>query len=219
MLMVVMNMRLWLISIVLFALTFPCRGADNSDADTVSIEQAMRYKEFWQGLIPNQTVVQYAGSIGIMSFGMGWHYYKDKWETELLLGWVPANSTSETMPSFTIKQRFIPWHFKLNDNFVLEPFTTGLFFNTIFGENFWRKEPSKYPSSYYGFPTNIRTNVFIGQRLKFDIPSNKRKYNKSISLYYELSTCDLYIVSYALNKRISIDDILSLAIGLRFEIF
>ena len=61
-------------------------------ADTTSRydRHVERYRYRWSRLIPNQHIIQYAGSIGLVSFGTGWHYgHDDDWETELLLGIVP----------------------------------------------------------------------------------------------------------------------------------
>lgn len=42
-------------------------------------------------------------------------------------------------------------------------------------------------------------------------------YHKSIELYYELNTCDLYILSAVTNRYLKLRDILGLAIGLKLE--
>lgn len=50
-----------------------------------------RVKHLWSRLTPNQSSLQFAGSIGIMNFGLGWHYARrDCLETELLVGWCRA---------------------------------------------------------------------------------------------------------------------------------
>ncbi len=177
------------------------------------------YKSVWENFIPNQSTIQYAGSIGVMNFGIGWHYYRNHWETEILGGWVPKYDSTEAKPTFTLKQRYIPWRLEMSQRWDIEPLTTGMFFNTIFGENFWKNEPERYGQSYYGFSSKVRINIFLGQRLRYKIPSKNRKFFKSISAYYEFSTCDLYVVSAFVNKNIKVTDILSLAFGLRLEIF
>ncbi len=217
-----LNMRLSVIKVVLALLVTVLPSVKMKSAEIVhadSLHHAQQYKNFWQNLVPRQLSVQYAGSIGVMSFGLGWQYYKEKWETDVLLGWIPSHVSDETKPSLTIKERFIPWQINVGKHFRLEPLTTGVFLNTIFGENFWHNEPSRYPTSYYGFSTNVRVNAFVGQRFKYVIPSNRRSYSKSISVYYELSTCDLYVVSAITNRRITLGDILSLAIGVKLEIY
>ena len=65
----------------------------------------------------------------------------------------------------------------------------------------------------------MRANIFLGQRLKINIPHRHRISNKSISLFYELSTSDLYLITAITNKSIRLSDILSLAVGVKFETF
>lgn len=63
----------------------------------------------WAKLIPNQSCLQYAGSIGLLSTGLGWHYGRgDHWETELLVGFLPKYKTETAKSTFTLKQRYVP---------------------------------------------------------------------------------------------------------------
>ncbi len=172
----------------------------------------------WMRLIPNQFTMQYAGSIGLLSVGFGWHYgHNDHWETDLLLGFVPRYHSGVAHATYTIKERYIPWHCRLSSRWTLQPLTAGLFFNTISGNDFWRKLPDKYPKKYYGFSTKVRSNIFLGQRLRYRIPSRRRVFHSAVNIYYELSSCDLYIVSKAVNKSYPWRETLSLAFGMRWE--
>lgn len=191
-----------------------------SPAYRAYLHRMERRQKRWNKLIPNQGTLQFAGSIGMFSAGVGWHYGRgDHWETDLLIGVVPRYHSEATKITFTAKQRYIPWHLPAGRRWVVEPLTAGVFFSSIFGEDFWAREPSRYPKKYYGFSTKVRVNVFVGERIEYLIPHAKRKYHKSVSLYYELSTSDLYLVSALPNKRIKLSDILSLSIGVRFEVF
>lgn len=58
----------------------------------------------WMRLIPNQTILQYAGSIGLMSAGIGWHYGRhDHWETDFLIGFLPRYHSEHAKSTFTLK--------------------------------------------------------------------------------------------------------------------
>lgn len=194
-------------------------------ADSLSREKS-RYERnreravaAWTRLIPNQTTLQYAGSIGMFNVGLGWHYGRgEHWETELLVGFVPRFHSGKAHTSLTLKQRYVPWHCPLSRHrWVLEPLTAGLFFNTISGDDFWARQPDRYPKKYYGFSTKVRTHIYLGQRLQFNIPTRHRRSHKAVSFYYEISSCDLYIVSKATNKEFPWSETLSLALGLRWE--
>lgn len=74
--------------------------------------------------------------------------------------------------TMTLKQNYIPWSIWLGKDFSLEPLTTGIYFNTVFSDDFWTSEPERYPRGYYGFSTRIRTHIFLGQRVRFDVPES-----------------------------------------------
>ena len=122
-----------------------------------------RYHKFWMGMVPSHIKVQYAGSIGLFSIGMGWHYggrQHRKWETDLQFGYLPRYHRRTGNFILTARESYIPFRVRLGDNLDIEPLSCGLFFSSIFGEEYWREQPSRYPRKYYGFSTSIRANVF-----------------------------------------------------------
>lgn len=191
-----------------------------------SIEEINRYKKrvegyqnLWESLMPTYTKLQYAGGMGLMNFGFGWSYGKNhQWETDVFLGFIPRYSSDNAKMTFTLKQNYIPWKIELNETFTFEPLECGLYFNTVFSDEFWTKEPDRYPKGYYNFSTRVRTHAFVGQRLRFNIPDKKRLFARSITAFYEISSCDLYIVS-AFTNHLNPNDYLRLSLGLKFDIF
>ena len=188
------------------------------------------YHRFWRSLIPNQARVQYAGSVGAANLGLGWHYGGREhriWESDFMFGFVPKSSAPEAHLTLTLRQSYVPFRlrlFPLGDDdsdgcIAYEPLATGLICNTIFGKSFWISQPTRYPSKYYGFSTAVRFHAFLGQRLRYEIPQNKRKYVKAISLCYELSVSDLYLVSAVPNRYLTLGDILSLSFGIKVDAF
>lgn len=63
----------------------------------------------------------------------------------------------------------------------------------------------------------LRSNIFFGQRLRYNIPNSKRIMHQAISLYYEISTCDIYLISKITNKSYPWSKTLSLAIGIKWD--
>lgn len=191
-----------------------------------SIDEMNRYKKrvegyrnMWESLMPTYTKIQYAGGMGLINAGFGWSYgKKDQWETDIYFGFIPKYSSDNAKITFTLKQNYIPWRKKLNDSFTFEPLECGLYFNTVFSDEFWTKEPDRYPKGYYNISTRVRTHVFIGQRLRFNIPDKKRLFARSITAFYEISSCDFYIIS-AFTNHLNPDDYLRLSFGLKFDIF
>lgn len=180
-------------------------------------KKAKKMIDRWNMLIPRYSKIQFAGSMGLISIGTGWDYGKNKqWETDLLFGIVPRYSTKKVKVTMTLKQNFIPWSIKLkNENFSFKPFSTGLYLNTVFGEQFWRSEPSKYPNGYYKFSTKLRLNIFVGQGWEYKFDTSKKVFCKSITFFYELSTNELYLMSAFTNRYVKAKDFLGLSFGIK----
>ena len=124
----------------------------------------LRY-EGWERLKPTHVKIQYAGGMGVMSAGVGWDYGKRRqWETDL-----PPKYATDLLFTLTVKQNYIPWSMSFDEHWALEPFYCGLYLTTIAGEEFWKKEPGRYPNRYYNFSTKIRPYIFIGQRMNFNL--------------------------------------------------
>jgi len=206
-----------LISVCLFSF---CGYANSMTEEATRYKKRVEgYRDFWESLIPTYTKFQYAGGMGLVNFGIGWSYGKrDQWETDAFLGYIPRYSSDNSKITFTLKQNFIPWQKPLNKTLTLEPLTCSLYFNTVFSDEFWTKEPDRYPKGYYGFSTRVRTHISIGQRLRVNIPDKKRFFSRSITAFYEISTCDLYL-SNAFTNHLSPEDYLRLSFGLKFDIF
>lgn len=181
---------------------------------------AYRARYFWNKLIPQYVKMQYAGSIGLFSIGTGWDYGKhNRWETEMLFGFLPKYEDESAKITFTLRQSFIPWTLPIrNTHWSIEPLTCGLFVNTVFDNRFWMHEPGRYPNGYYNFSTKMRFHIFLGQQITFDLSRIHRAYHRAISFYYQISTCDLYVASAWNNGYLHPSDYLSLAFGIKFRL-
>ncbi|MDL2231372.1 hypothetical protein LJB85_01375 [Porphyromonadaceae bacterium OttesenSCG-928-L07] len=190
----------------------------NLDAQTTRHERQLdKYKTGWNKLIPTHTKLQYAGAMGLISAGIGWdHGTKGRWETDLFLGYLPKFDGDEGHVTITLKENYIPWCIDIpKSSFQFEPFTISLYINKIFGDKFWTKEPDKYPTKYYNVATNLRFNIAFGQRVNLKL--KPLSLSDELTLFYEVGTNDLYVVSYFTNNYLSVTDIFSLSIGLKFQ--
>ncbi len=188
-----------------------------------------RRQRFWDSLIPDFARLQFYGSTGLVNAGVGWAYGKhDQWETDVMLGFVPKYEKEDAFLTFTIRQTYVPWTKGLwrmgNKESLTKPYLTfqplscGMYVNTVLRSDYWQSEPNKYPEGgYYRFATKLRFGVFIGQRYTLHIPPSRRFLAKDISFVWELSSCDLYIVSKAVNRYIPLKDVLSLSLGLKYD--
>lgn len=178
-----------------------------------------RYRKHWASLIPTFTTVQYAGNMGLISAGVGWDYGRRRqWELALLFGYLPKFQSDRGKLTMTLKCNYIPWNIYLRHGLMFEPLSCGLYANTVFGSEFWSKQPSRYPDKYYQFlSTKMRLNACIGQRVGYIVPRNHRKAVKSITAFYEVSTNDIYVRSLFQGNGVRFWEILSLSFGLKFQ--
>lgn len=198
------------------------RPADTLSAPSTRYDRRVhRYRSRWEVLIPTHTKLQFAGNMGLLSVGTGWDYGKrDQWETDLLFGILPKYDSNRTKLTFTVKQNYIPWKLPIGESdFSAEPLTCGLYLNTVFGDEFWVHEPERYPQGYYGFSSKVRIHVFLGQRLTYTIPARYRVTARAVTLFYEVSTCDLYVVSAFTNRYLRPHDYLCLSFGVKLQLF
>lgn len=167
----------------------------------------LRY-EGWERMKPTHVKMQYAGGMGVLSTGVGWDYGKRRqWETDVLLGYLPAKYASDFLLTLTVKQNYIPWSMSFDKHWALEPFYCGMYLTTIAGEEFWEKEPGRYPNRYYNFSTKIRPYIFIGQRMNFNLKNSIVQH------------CELYIISKATNRSLTMRDVLRFSFGAKVQLF
>ena len=204
------------------------REAEHQDSEAYR-HRVERLQNRWASLIPNQFVIQNAGNMGVLSVGTGWGYGHGHWETHLLFGYIPKRQSTRGKLTMTLKENYIPWNLLLSapqnesDDFLkrgwtLNPLTASIYVNTVYGHEFWKSQPGRYPAKYYEFmSTKFRLNVAFGQRITWEIPRNRRKYAKSISLFYEVSSCDLYIRAKFQDSSIPLKDIIGLSLGVKLQ--
>ena len=210
-----------LIFVIVCAGAYLCLNAQESDTlKTNRYDRRIhRYRKHWEALIPTHTKIQFAGNMGLLSFGTGWDYGKrNQWETDIFLGFLPKYDSDRAKLTLTLKQNYIPWSLTIkNGPFAIEPLTCGMYLNTIFGDEFWTNEPDRYPKGYYGFSSKVRIHAFLGQRLTLNIAPQHRFNARAITLFYELSTSDLYIISAFTNRYLKPHDYLSLSFGIKLQ--
>lgn len=183
-------------------------------------EQRMAKRvELWNRLIPNMLTLQYAGDIGTVSAGIGWDYGRsNQWETHLLIGLVTKQNRQKAYVTTTLRETYVPWRIRLSPLWSIRPLSVSLSANTILNGDFWVSEPDRYPSGYYGFSSKIRFHLGLGQRIAFSIPERKRVAAREVSIYYEISTCDLYVRQKIKSSSIPLKDIIVIGLGAIFVI-
>lgn len=191
------------------------QGEEQSDRHLRKLE---RYQQGWNRLVPRYAKIQYAGSMGLVSTGIGWDYGRRKqWETDFFLGYLPRFDGDKRHVTMTLKENYIPWRLNIGQSrWRVEPFTASLYINKIFGDEFWTRDPERYPSkSYYGVATNLRFDIAFGQGISMKI--KPVGLSQRIKLFYEFATNDLYLISYLTNRYLRVSDIFNLSLGIKFQ--
>lgn len=217
-------MKLFIFSLFFLSLSIASAaqgGGEEEEYEYPYKKRIKRYESVWNKIIPSHTKIQYAGSMGFLSLGVGWDYgKKDQWETDIFLGFLPEYSTDKVKVTMTLRQNYMPWHINIGSKgFSFEPLSSGIYFTTIFGRKYWATNPDYYPDGYYGFSTRFRINVYLGQRFTYALPSSKRFFARAMTLYYEVSSNDIYIYQAVKNSYLKPSDYLKLSVGIKAQIF
>ena len=151
---------------------------------------------------------------------MGWAYGKDlRWESDLSVGFLPKTASTPPKAVFAFRQSVAPFAIRLGHSpFTIRPATLSLGASYVDDKKLWLEQPDRYPVRYYKFPTRASLIMGFGQRCDFRLPSARGKRSKTISVYYDLSTYEKYLMSGVQNKCIKFSDIIKLDIGLRIQI-
>ncbi len=178
------------------------------------------YAQKLQFLIPDEAVVQYAGSIGYLSAGAGYEIFGNKrGNLSFHYGYVPESKGGE-LHIATVKLAYKPWQIALKDWGRLYPFNPGFFVSYTFHKDLSVAFPSgQYPGDYYYWSEAIRPHLSFNSEIELDPPPLlQNKGIRALGLYIEANTNDYYLINYLQNtSALKIDDIFQLGVGLRVK--
>lgn len=214
--------------VALMAIAMPTKASANLKWRLDSLPEGVsrydirvdRYKNVYSKLIPHYAKLQFAGSIGMFSTGLGWDYGKNhRWETDVLIGIVPRLESNRAKLTFTLRQNIIPWTIRMGESAIdFHPLRASVGLNAIIGHEFWNSNPDRYPDGYYFFSTKFHIVAGFGQQWTLNISRDKMRHWKNIGFYYNLTTCETYVLSAASNKYLGFFDIFKLDLGLKLQI-
>lgn len=169
-------------------------------------------------LIPEDAIIQYAGSIGYLSVGAGYELFGNKrGNLDINYGFVPE-SKGGALHILTAKFAYRPFMINIGNFAKIYPFNPGIFIrytlNNNLGFNF---DTVQYPKGYYYFSEAARPHLSFSN--EFQLIKGKvleRTGLKALSIYSEFNTNDYYLVNYFQNTTaLSVTDIFKLGIGIR----
>lgn len=195
-----------LISLFSLLLLFQCQLTEAQNNE-------FRSRSRW---IPDDAIVQYAGSIGFLSAGAGYSFARGRIETDILLGYLPKSIGGASIWTAALRSNWVPFQLRAGNSLKVIPFTTGLMVSHTFGPNYFVLLPDNYPKNYYTFSTAVHLYYQLGSRIQFPLG---KKSNQEMALYYELNSSAEAIYSYIQNHRaLSPTDIFFLSLGLRIHL-
>jgi len=167
-------------------------------------------------LRPDQVGIQYAGSIGYASFGIGYNLFKEKTALSFHYGYVPEVKGGE-LHIAAVKFEYKPFAIAIGKQLIFHPFNPVVFLSYTIGKNFaFKFDKDQYMDDYYFWSPALREHLGFSSELK--ILGDKSSKIKSISLYTESNTNDLYMVSWYANRTtIPIYKIFHLGFGVRMN--
>lgn len=162
--------------------------------------------------LPDQAKLQFAGSIGFLSPGVGWASAGRGLEADLFLGWVPPAIGGDDVFSVTGKLTLQPWRRDLGRRWILRPLYGALLLTYTFGRQYFIRPPPQYRGGYFDGPTALRAGIALGGNVAVRTDGAVRE----VGLYWEVVALDFMLVSWFRNAgSLGPGDVFSLALGLR----
>lgn len=169
-------------------------------------------------LVPDEAIVQYAGSIGYVSAGAGYEIFGNKrGNLSFHYGYVPESKGGE-LHITTVKLSYKPWLVRLKEWGKLYPFNPGFFASYTFHKDLSLFFPSgQYPGDYYYWSEAIRPHLSVSTELEVKPPGPLKNMGiRALGFYVEANTNDFYLINYLQNvPALQLVDIFQLGIGLR----
>ena len=164
--------------------------------------------------LPDFATLQYAGSIGVVSAGAGYHL-SEKTSVSVHYGYVPSNRGGE-LHIIAAKLLFNTWSFRISERLRFDPLRLGAMVSYHLGGEFRSRWPShRYPDGYYWWKTSMRAHIISETSLTLRLPNSRFH---SVTGYAELNTNELYLISYLKNSHsLSLKDIIKVGYGVRLN--
>lgn len=170
-------------------------------------------EKFIHKIQPDHIKIQFAGNIGVFSTGIGYSFFSNKIQSDLLYGLVPASIGGEDIHTIANKNTFKIFQHSIVKNLSLIH-SIGFSLNYSITNNTFLSLPEYYPDGYYAINA-IRFAPLFSCNFIY-INENFKLFN-NINIYFEISTLDNYLWYYIKEtEAIGFSDIWNLAIGINY---
>jgi hypothetical protein len=152
----------------------------------------------------NKAVIQHAGEIGQVSFGLGKKINK-YYSFSVHYGFVPKNELQNKIETYTFKNNLHLYHLEYK-SFVAETYM-GLALYHVPGNKYKTHELGATENNYYR-QSSVRGLAYLG----FDL-----SYRNKVSFFAESGLNDIWIINSINNDSIDYKDHVSLGIGASYR--
>lgn len=169
-----------------------------------------------RSLLPDFAVVQYAGSVGYLSAGVGYNILKSKARFSTHFGIVPPNRGG-ALNIVSAKLFFKPATFTIWNRVRMNPFDIGVMGSYHYGDNFEEKWPEGvHRKGYYWWHPAFRTHLGMESSVTYEFKKGHSFH--SATGYIEFNTNELYAISFIQNiDTVSFWDIVKVGTGFRIS--
>lgn len=174
--------------------------------------------QFFKKLVPQEVIVQHAGSIGFMEIGAGYKLFKNKrGSLDFTYGYVPE-SKGGSLNILAAKFAYRPIEIGLTDWAKLYPVNPGMFISYHLGKDYrFLPYDDNRPKGYYWWSTAMRIHLSVSNEVSLNAQKffGKGKI-KTLSVYSEFNTNELYLVSILQNTGgVALKEVIKLGLGVR----
>jgi hypothetical protein len=164
--------------------------------------------------IPDFATVQYAGSIGYFSTGLGYDVLKSKARFSTHFGVVPQKRGG-ALNVVSAKLFFKTATITVWNRVRMNPVDIGVMGSFHYGDNFETRWPEGvHPKGYYWWHPALRAHLGMESSLSYQFKKDHPL--RSVTGYVEFNTNELYFISFIQNIRtVSFWDVVKIGTGAR----
>lgn len=161
---------------------------------------------------PQFVPVQFAGNVGFLSTGLGYESKRQNYQLAFLYGYVPSTFGGVSAHLISAKNTLHVLPFHIKDRWF-NPYTSLTVSVEVGGKSFLTL-PENMPASYYDWPKSLHFLLSAGIKTQFEV-SNRAF--RSIEVFGELNTVDVYVWYKFISKHVALNDIVSVALGVNLK--
>ncbi len=176
---------------------------------------AENWSKFSKMARPTIFQMQYAGNMGLTSFGFGRTFNKNKNEALLIYGVLPEQINGVGARTLSLKLTGRITQSAISKTCNLKTYT-GIAILRNFTNNAHLNFPDFYPDSYYDFPTALHAAPSIGSSIAWSQKDNDKP-NTNYTLFTEFSTIDYYLINFFRNKNMKFTDLWNFSFGISWK--